>query len=145
MTQVRCPHCNIALSLEAIGDGWCPYCGKKIPGYAQRPLPTLTPVPRPPVELRRRGSGGKLSVLLAAAALLISLLALFLIVFRDPFGPVYRMNWRGYGDGLAGYDFSNASAAYKSELQIEHNRDIRAVIEINQRTRDKELKEKIDT
>lgn len=82
---------------------------------------------------------------LSFVALVIALLALFLAIFRDPLGPVYRMNWDAFGTGLGGYDFSTPSAALKSEASMDYKRDFRALMELARRLESDELKERIDT
>jgi hypothetical protein len=98
---------------------------------------------RPCLTPRRRG--GAFTGFIAFLALLIALAALFLAVFRDPFGPVSKMNWDPAGGGLAQYDFSTPAAAYKSDLQMRYNADFRAMLEVSRRLQQKELKEQLDT
>jgi hypothetical protein len=82
---------------------------------------------------------------LAALALLVALLALFVAIFRDPFGPVYQMNWNPFGHGLGKYDFSTPAQAYKSRLQMVSNGDFRAELEYSRLVHGPDLKERLDT
>ena len=93
-------------------------------------------------EPRRKGG---LTGVVAVLALIISVLALFLAVFRDPFGPVYKMSWNVFGNGLGSYDFSTPAEAMKSRLKIEQARDVRAMFEYSRQVEGPELKERIDT
>src|SRR5262249_6944987 len=95
--------------------------------------------PTPP-SIRRRGGG-----MLARLAFVFSLLALFLVLFRDPLGPIYRLKWNAFGSGLESYDFSSPSASLKSQLEMEVNNDFRAAIEFSRRLGHKRVKEKLDT
>jgi hypothetical protein len=89
--------------------------------------------------------GGALPGVLATLALLVSLAALFLTIFREPLGPVQKLNWNALGTGVEGYDFTTPADAYKSQLRIEEKRDIRALMEVSRRTQAKALNEQIDT
>jgi hypothetical protein len=93
----------------------------------------------------KRRRGGAFTGIVAVLALLVALAALFLVIFRDPFSPGFKMVWNPVASPLSRYDLSTAAAAYKSELQIEINRDFRAAMELSQRLREKELKEMLDT
>jgi hypothetical protein len=93
-------------------------------------------------SLGRRGA--TTTGVVSVVALVVAVLALFLAVFRDPFGPVYRMNWH-VGPPMAGYDFSTPSAALRSRLKIEAARDVRAMMEYSRLLEMKELNEKLDT
>jgi hypothetical protein len=77
--------------------------------------------------------------------LVLSSLALFLVIFHDPLGPIYRMRWNALGLGIGGYDYSTPSKALHARLEIESNRDVRAALEMSRFFEQKELKEKLDT
>jgi hypothetical protein len=91
----------------------------------------------------RRGGAG--TTFMAGLALLVGLAALFLALFRDPTGPVTRMNWDPFSSGLGKYDYSSADGAYKSNLKMVYNRDLRALNELERKLGEKELKEALDT
>jgi hypothetical protein len=111
----------------------------------------------PESQPRRRGNA--MATVLAALALIVALCALFLAVFRDPFGPVTKMNWNPMNTGtdtqfahdalradpLARYDLSNAGSAYKAEQRMRADVDVRAYIELQKKLEPKEIKEKADT
>jgi hypothetical protein len=90
-------------------------------------------------------SGGVKPGLLAGLALFFSILALYFSIFRDPMGPIYSVSRDPFGSGLGGYDFSNASEAYKSQLRIEVNRDIKAAMALEKRLGGKESKERLES
>jgi hypothetical protein len=91
---------------------------------------------------RRRGTRPGV---LTWVALAIAVLALFLAVFRDPFGPVYQMSWNAFSNGLDRYDFSSPAEALKSRLTMEYSRDFRAAMAYSRQMDGAELKEHIDT
>jgi hypothetical protein len=95
------------------------------------------------LPIRRHGASAP--GVLASIALVIALMALFLSIFREPLGPVYRMNWHAFSSPLSGYDFSTPAAALQSSMKAEYNRDIRAMMEFTRLSEEKELKERIDT
>jgi hypothetical protein len=91
----------------------------------------------------RRGGAG--TTFMAGLALVVALGALFLAVFRDPTGPITRMNWDPFGTGLNKYDYSSAAGAYRSTLRMHYNRDFRALWELERQLGQKEVKEALDT
>jgi len=115
-------------------------------GLTQFPRPSRRldeELDRSPPSIRRRGAVS--SGVLARFAFAFSLIALFLVLFRDPLGPIYRFNWNAFGSGLEGYDFSSPSGALKSELKMQANNDFRAAIELSRRLGGRLAKEKFNT
>jgi hypothetical protein len=55
------------------------------------------------------------------------------------------LNWRAFSSPVSRYDFTTPAAALKSNMNVEYNRDVRAMMEYSRLFEDKELKEKIDT
>lgn len=85
-----------------------------------------------PAVAPRRGS--RTALLLATIALAISVLAAAYVVYRDP--PWGR---------LSRYDFSTPEAAYTSQLRINANADLPALIELQRKLQGKQVREKLDT
>jgi hypothetical protein len=75
----------------------------------------------------------------AVAALVLSLVALGGLTYH------WFLRSDPLGKGLSSYDLSTPTAAAKSMQQIDANMDLKAVIELQRKTKDKKLKEKIDT
>lgn len=90
----------------------------------------------------RRGAGNPMTI--AVIALVIAVIGLFLALFRDQMKPGFGLG-NPFGDGLGGYDFDSPAAALKSEMEIERRRDIRAMLALQQKVKDKETQEHIDT
>lgn len=88
----------------------------------------------------RRGASNAVAVL----ALIIALAALFFALCTDPIKPGFAFKVP-FSSALSAYDFESASGAYKSQMQAQMNMDIRAMIELERKVRDKETKEKLDT
>lgn len=91
-------------------------------------------------SVSRRGASNVVAVI----ALVIAIAALFFALCSDPIKPGFALR-APFTSGLSSYDFSNPTAAYKSQLQMENNMDIRALMELRNKLKDKELKEKVDT
>lgn len=105
----------------------CPKCGTVLI------VPAVTIPQTPPIKAH--GSVTTIVALaLATLALALALSALGVVLFRDPLG-----------SGLAKYDFSTPKAALISQKKIELNKDIRALLELQSRTKNKKLKEAIET
>lgn len=85
-------------------------------------------------------SGNVLTGVIAVLALLV----LFLSIFRDPNGAIYQFR-NPLRSHLAGYDFSSAADAYKSDLQMQSRADLPAMVELERQLRSYELKEKLET
>ena len=96
-------------------------------------LPYAVPIVPPPAPVRR-SSTGRFCVLISFTALLVSLGALALAAFRDPLGA-----------GLKKYDFSTPKAAMVSHARMQINGDVRALVELQQRTEGRKVKEMLDT
>lgn len=105
---------------------------------AVRPVDSVEPLPMKratrsePPELSGRGS--RRSSFLAIAALVISLTAAAYVVYRDP--PWGR---------LSRYDFSTAERAYLSQLRIEANGDLQAMIELQRKLDERHVREKLSS
>jgi hypothetical protein len=80
------------------------------------------------------GGGSRKPLFLAIAALVISLSAAAYVVYRDP-------PW-GH---LSRYDFSTAERAYMSQLRIEANGDVMAMIELQRKLDERRLREKVSS
>lgn len=96
------------------------------------PLPMKRPARSKPAESTGRGS--RAPMILAIAALVISLTAAAYVFYRDP--PWGR---------LSRYDFSTAERAYRSQLRIEANGDVLAMIELQRKLDERRLREKLST
>ena len=77
--------------------------------------------------------------LLACIALLASLVALGGVAY------LALNNSNPLGKGLASYDFSSPEAALKSQLQINMNRDISAMMELEGKLKSAAFKKQLDT
>lgn len=86
----------------------------------------------------RRGNG------LAMFALIIAIVALFFALCTDPFKSGVGLKVP-FSSGLSGYDTDTAGGMYKSQLEMRVNQDIRALIELDRRRKDKELKERLES
>lgn len=91
---------------------------------------------------RRRAAGNPMAI--SVIALVVAVIGLGLALFRDPMKPGFAFS-NPFGDGLSGYDFDSPTAAYKSELEIEKKRDLRAMLALQQKVKDREVQEHIDT
>jgi hypothetical protein len=78
------------------------------------------------------GGGSRKPLLLAIAALVVSLSAAAYVVYRDP--PWGR---------LSRYDFSTAERAYMSQLRIEANGDLQTMIEMQRKLDERRVGEKL--
>jgi hypothetical protein len=156
LLTTECPSCRepIRVSEEVVGrSARCPKCGGTFvvtdpgpthitapdgaPERAVAPPPAAGPLDRPLPKLRRAGAGWLFTwgaLLLAAAGFLLGATALGLVLFRDPLG-----------SGMKRYDFSTPKAALNSQLQIQQNKDIRALMELSDLTDGPRLKEKMET
>ena len=108
---------------------------------AQPPRPVATDLPSGPpkrapraelADAPRRGSG--VSMFLSIIALVVSLAAGAYVMYRDP--PWGR---------LSRYDFSTAERAYMSQLRIEANADLQAMLELQRKLDGKRVREKLDS
>src|SRR5262249_31440863 len=88
--------------------------------------PDTPPPPRPP----KRAPGGGPSIM-SILALLIAVVTACYVMFRDP-------PW-GH---LTKYNFSSPENALRSDMRMEANGDIHALIELNAKLDKKQLKEK---
>ena len=88
----------------------------------------------------RRGAANGVAIL----ALILALAALFFALCSDPFKSGFSFKVP-FSSGLSGYDVETPAGMYKSQIEIEVNRDIRAMLELERRFDRKELKEKLDT
>jgi prepilin-type processing-associated H-X9-DG protein len=90
----------------------------------------------------RRGASNAVGVL----ALLVALAALFFALCTDPMKPGFALRMP-FSSGMSGYDFETPAGAYKAQMEIEMNMDIRAMMEFEKRMRmkDKDTKERLDT
>ena len=88
----------------------------------------------------RRGASNAVGVI----ALVLAIVALFFALCSDPMKPGFALRMP-FGSGLSGYDFESAQGAYKSEMQAEINMDIRAMMELQRRMKDKDMKEKLES
>lgn len=75
-----------------------------------------------------------LSALLSCAALVVALVALGVVVFRDPLG-----------SGIRHYDLSTPRASLESQIKMELDGDIRARLELQRQIQGKMLKERLST
>jgi hypothetical protein len=96
------------------------------------PPPRARPTRPELVASRERGS--RTPLFLAIAALGISLSAAAYVLYRDP--PWGR---------LSRYDFSTAERAYLSQLRIEANGDLLAMIELQRKLDERNLREKLNS
>ncbi len=105
--------------------------------------------PTPPLPASRSAGAAKMSALLArvnsesstrvslvmsACALALSLLALAWTLASDPLGK-----------GIEGYDLSSPEGALRSELKMQLNQDIRARIQLDAMKKGKTVREKLET
>jgi hypothetical protein len=127
----------------------CPACGKTVAVPAQEfddrdeigPIPDFQDAavspskasPTGPLESRRpRTAIWQLAG--TGVAVLLSIIALCIAIFRHPLGR-----------GMNAYDFSTPSAALKSQIEMALNNDIRAAIELETMRSRKAAKEKLNT
>ena len=47
MEPLKCPACDHLLPAEAVEDGWCPACGKKVPEFIRKEAQQTSPPPSP--------------------------------------------------------------------------------------------------
>jgi hypothetical protein len=90
--------------------------------------------PEPPTLRTAVRSRDRLALGLAALALFLSIAAVCIVTVRDPLG-----------SGISKYDCSSPQAALVSEMRIQLNQDMRAVLELRERAIGTKLKEKIQT
>ena len=91
---------------------------------------------------RRRG--GLSPMVIAILALVLAFVALVLALCRDQLQPGFALR-NPFGDPLSKYDFETASGTVKSEMEIELNRDLRAILEHERRFPRKEARERAET
>jgi hypothetical protein len=141
-----CPGCNA--THQFTGNG-----AEKSTRCQCRPAPLVVPAgsSADPSRCQRR-QGNLLTIaalVLAGLGLLLALVALGLSgysLFRDPLTKNERALLKLVNSqGLDAYDMSTAGNAYKAHLKMKHNLDVRAVLELEKRRSDKELKEMIDS
>jgi hypothetical protein len=90
----------------------------------------------------RRAAASPMSI--AITALVVASIGLILALFRDPLSPGFGFS-NPFGDGLSGYNFDSPASAYKSEMEMEMKRDLRAFIALNHKLKSKETQEHLDT
>lgn len=90
---------------------------------------------------RRRG--GACPMILGVLSLLIALAALVIALCRDPMQP--GLTLRHPFNPLSGYDVESAGGAAKAQLEMRLKNDIRAGLELERRSKDKQLEEKFNT
>jgi hypothetical protein len=96
------------------------------------PLPTRPPRREPPAESPRRGS--RATLVLSVIALFLSLTAVAYVVYRDP--PWGR---------LSKYDFRTPEAAYTSQVRMAANGDYLAMMELQRKLNNKQIRQRLDT
>jgi hypothetical protein len=139
----QCQHCNANLSAKELEEGWCESCGKEIGRSGGRPAPEAAPASEP---ARRSSSFGScFAVLLSLLALVIAVVALVMAVFHDPLGPIYQFHLNPFRGDLGGYDLSSPAEAYKAELRMQKDGDLRAGIAMQRKLREAELKEQLES
>jgi hypothetical protein len=84
------------------------------------------------------------AIVLGVISLIIALAALAVALLRDPFKPGFGVS-NPLDDGLGKYDLKTAAGAYKAQMEIDLNGDLRAVLAIAHRMKNQELKEQIET
>jgi len=102
------------------------------PAANSEPLPTRPPRREPAAEAPRRGSRGPL--VLSIIALLLALTAVAYVVYRDP--PWGR---------LSKYDFRTPEAAYTSQVRMAANGDYLAMMELQRKLNNKQIRERLDS
>jgi hypothetical protein len=88
----------------------------------------------------RRGASNAIAVF----ALLIALAALFFALCTDPLKPGVAVKVP-FSSALSAYDLQTPAGAYKSEMQMEMNGDLRALSEHRQKVDRRGIKEKLDS
>jgi hypothetical protein len=86
-----------------------------------------------------RDEGGSSAGIVAGLALTLSLVAIAGVAY------LWFIRPDPLGKGIRSYDMTTPAAALKSEWQIELNGDFKAVIELQRKSPDKDMKERLDS